>query len=218
MIERERERQRVKKEKWNKPRRKKGRHWEMNKITRFQGKSSVFVKDKKHKILRRVEGQQPPKHTCRGFFCCPSGLLMVTYRLRKPCSLQKCHSSCYFFYFWCFCLPSFWWLCFVFSFHLCLYCALCFWFSCFSFLHFLFVWPKSQIKSQNIETLILMFCFGTCILALSLGPAKNPYSAQRNTPQNGICFIFLVLNNVLKDQFLQCFLNINQNFPNQEGP
>ena len=58
-----------------------------------------------------------------------------------------------------------------------------------------------------------MFCFGACILALSLGPAKNPYSAQRTTPQNGICFIFMALNNVLKYLFLQCFLNINQNFP-----
>ena len=58
-----------------------------------------------------------------------------------------------------------------------------------------------------------MFCFGACILALSLGPAKNPYSAQRATPQNGTCFIFMALNNVLKYQFLQCFLNINQNFP-----
>ena len=46
------ERQRVKKEKWKKPRRKKGIHWEMNKITCFQGKTgenSVFAKDKNTK-------------------------------------------------------------------------------------------------------------------------------------------------------------------------
>ena len=66
----DRERQRVKKEKWKKPRRKKGRHWEMNKITRFQRKNSVFVKDTKPKILRRVEGQQP-KTTRAGFFLVP---------------------------------------------------------------------------------------------------------------------------------------------------
>ena len=39
----------------------------MNKITRFQGKNSVFIKNKKHKILRRVEGQQP-QNTRAGFF------------------------------------------------------------------------------------------------------------------------------------------------------
>ena len=38
----DRERQRVKKEKWKKPRKKNGRHWEMNKITRFHGKT-VFL-------------------------------------------------------------------------------------------------------------------------------------------------------------------------------
>ena len=94
----------------------------MNKITRFQGKNSVFVKDKKHKILRRVEGQQA-QNTRAGFFCCPLGLFMVTYRLRMPCSLQKCHSSCFFTLVFCF--SSFWWLCFVFCFHVCLYCAFC---------------------------------------------------------------------------------------------
>ena len=62
-----------------------------------------------------------------------------------------------------------------------------------------------------------MFCFGACILTLSLGPAHNPYSSQRTTPQNGICLPFFVLNNALKYLFLQCFLNINQHLPKM-GP
>ena len=56
----------------------------MNKITRFQGKSSVFVKDKKHKILRRVEGQQP-QNTRAGFFLLslwsPHGHVSSSYAL-----------------------------------------------------------------------------------------------------------------------------------------
>ena len=42
--ERERERERAKKEKWKKPRGKKGRHWEMNKNNPFSGENSVFEK------------------------------------------------------------------------------------------------------------------------------------------------------------------------------
>ena len=58
----------------------------------------LLQKDKKHKILRRVEGQQPQNHV-QGFFCCPFGLLMVTYRLRILCALQKCRSILFFFTF-----------------------------------------------------------------------------------------------------------------------
>ena len=53
---------------------------------------------------------------------------------------------------------------------------------------------------------ILMFCFGACILALSLGPANNACLAQRTTPQNGS-------QQCAEIPILQCFLNINQNFP-----
>ena len=144
----------------------------MNKITRIQGKNSVFVKGKKHKILRRVEGQQA-QNTRAGFFCCPLGLFMVTYRLRMPCSLQKCHSS--FFFTLVFCFSSFWWLCFVFCFHVCLYCAFCkldfvvFFFFC------ILLWDQKSRSNHRIsEMFILMFCFGACILAFSLGPAKTP--------------------------------------------
>ena len=152
---------------------KKGRHWEMNKITRFQGKNSVFVKDKKHKILRRVEGQQP-QNTRAGFFCCPFGLLMVTYRLRIPRSLQKCHSSCFFFYFRCFVFlllggcVSFFVSMFVFI------VFFAFDFVVF-FLHFSLCDQKTRSNHRISEMFILMFCFGACILAFSLGPAKNPY-------------------------------------------
>ena len=144
----------------------------MNKITRFQGKNSVFVKTKKHKILRRVEGQQP-QNTRAGFFCCPFGLLMVTYRLRMPCSLQKCHSSCFLLLVFCF--SSSWWLCFVVCFHVCLYCAFCKLDFVVSFSAFFLCDQKTRSNHRISEMFILMFCFGACILAFSLGPAKNPY-------------------------------------------
>ena len=62
------------------------------------------------------------------------------------------------------------------------------------------------------------FCFGACIFTLSLGPANNPYSAQRTTSQKWYLFTFsFALNNVLEYLILQCFLNINQNYPKM-GP
>ena len=173
--ERNRERQRVKKEKWKKPRRKKGRHWEMNKITRFQGKNSVFF-CKKTKTQYTKKGWRPtaPKHTCRFFFCCPYGLLMVTYRLRIPCSLQKCHSSC-FFYFRCFVFLLFGG-CVSFIVSIFVFVVLfAFDFVVFFFLHFSLCDQKTRSNHRISEMLILMFCFGACILAFSLGPAKNPY-------------------------------------------
>ena len=131
-----------------KPRRKKGRHWEMNKITCFQGKNSVFAKDKTHKILRKVEGQQP-QNTRAGFFLLslwsPHGHVSSSYTL----FIAKVSLILFFFFLSEFCFSSSWWLCFVFCFHFCLYCALCFWFCGFFFCIF-FVWPKNQIKSQNI--------------------------------------------------------------------
>ena len=141
----EKERHRVKKEKWKKPRRKKGRHWEINQNNPFSGENSVFVKRHKHKILRRVEGQQPQNTTCKVFFVfCPFGLLMFTYRLRIPCSLQKCHSSFLLFFFSVDVFLSFVSI-FVF------YCALCYWFSCFHSCIFSLCDQKNQIKSQNIS-------------------------------------------------------------------
>ena len=68
-IEREREKE---KEKWKKPRRKNGRHWEMNKDNPFSGvKKSVFVKRPKKQKIRRVEGQLP-KNTRAGLRCTQS--------------------------------------------------------------------------------------------------------------------------------------------------
>ena len=168
----DRERRRVKKEKWKKPRRKKGRHWDLNKITRFQGKNSVFIKNKKHKILKRVEGQQP-QNTRAGFFCCPFGLLMVMYRLRIPCSLQKCHSSC--FLLSVFCVSSFWWFLFRLLFPLLSFLCSLFLILLFMFLHFSLCDQKNRSNHRISEMFILMLCFGACILAFSLGPAKNPY-------------------------------------------
>ena len=143
----------------------------MNKITRFQGKNSVFVKGKKHKILRMVEGQQA-QNTRAGFFCCPLGLFMVTYRLRMPCSLQKCHSF-FFFYFG---VLLFFFLVVVFRFLfpcLSLLCVLQVRFCCFFFC-ILLCDQKSRSNHRISEMFILMFCFGACILAFSLGPAKTP--------------------------------------------
>ena len=47
----------------------------------------------------------------------------------------------------------------------------------------------------------------------------NRQSRVRETPLKMVFVSWiLVLNNVLKYQFLQCFLNINQNFPIKMGP
>ena len=83
----------------------------MNKITRFQWENSVLVQ-RTPKTQNTKKGSRPktPKHTPRICFCCPFCLLMVTYRLRIPYSLQTCHSSClflrsmfyFFFLFFCF--------------------------------------------------------------------------------------------------------------------
>ena len=116
-----------------------------------------------------------------------------------------------FFLLLVFCFSSFWWLCFVFCFHVCLYCALCFWFCCFSFLHFLIVWPKNP--DQITEYLKCSFWCSVLVPAswqFHLAQLRTP---TRTRDENGICFIFMVLNNVPKYLFLQWFLNINQNFP-----
>ena len=159
----ERERQRAKKEKWKKPR-KKGRHWEMNKITRVQGKT-MFCKWQKTQKTKKGSRPTAPKTRAIVFCSCPFGLLMVTYRLRKPCSLQKCHSPCFLL------LSVF---CFVF-------------FGCVSFFVSIFVFivlfvfdsvvslscifslcdPKNQIKSQNIWNVhfdVLLWCLHPCTL------------------------------------------------------
>ena len=171
-------------------------------------------KDKKHKILRRVEGQQPQNTRARFFVFVPlvsswSPIVFVyLVHCKSVTHLVFCF-RCFVFFFlvvgFRFLFPS-----------LSLLCSL--------FLILLFLFPafslcvtKNRSNHRISEIFILMFCFGACILALSFGPAKNPYSAQRTTPQNGICFNFMALDNVLKSLFLQCFLNINQNFP-KNGP
>ena len=120
-----------------------------------------------------------------------SGFVFM-YLLLCECVIHPCFLSFVAFFL-------LWWLCFIVSFQLCFYYVL--------LLIILFALPafslcvtKSQIKSQKAqisEILFLMFCFGACILALSLGP------------QNGDLFAFVLLlfalHNVLKYQFLQCF-------------
>ena len=61
--EREMERE-CEKEKWKKPRRKKGRHWEMNQNSPFcRGKNSVFVERQKKNQKKGVKANCP-KNTC----------------------------------------------------------------------------------------------------------------------------------------------------------
>ena len=62
--ERERERE-VKKEKWMKPRRKKGRHREMNKNNPFSEEKHCFSKNQKKTKKQKGLGKTSPKHTCR---------------------------------------------------------------------------------------------------------------------------------------------------------
>ena len=162
-----------------------GRHWEMNKITRVQGKNSVLWKDKKHKILRRVEGQQPPKHIQFVFVLVPlvSSWSPIVFVYLVHCK-SVTHLDSFLLSVFCFFL----FLVVVFRFLFPSLSLLC---SLFLILLFLFpafslcVTPKTRSNHRISEMFILMFCFGACILALWLGPAKNPYSAQRTTPQNG---------------------------------
>ena len=144
----------------------------------FSGENSVIVK--RQKTQNTKKGWRPTAPRPRaGFFCCPFGLLMVTYRLRIPCSLQKCRSSCFF-------------LLLVFCFSFFGGCVSFFLFPCLSllcslFLILLFLFPafshcvtkKPRSNHRISEMFVLMFRFGACILAVSLGPAKNPYSDQR---------------------------------------
>ena len=143
----------------------------------FRGNSVIVKRQKKHKILRRVEGQQPQNHVQCFFVVVP---LVSSWSPIVFVYLVHCKSVAHLVFCTCgLCLSSFWWLCFVFCFHVCVYCALCFWFCCFSFLHFLFVWPKTRANHRISEMFVLMFRFGACILAVSVDPAKNPYSDQR---------------------------------------
>ena len=151
----------------------------------FPGENSVFAKDKKHKILRRVEGQQP-QNTRAGFFWLslwsPHGHVSSSYTL----FIAKVSLILFFFVFRSFVFlllggcVSF--LLFPF---LSLLCSL-FLILLFLFLHFLCVTKKTRSNHRISEMFILIFCCRACILAFSLGPAENPYSDQRTTPQNGI--------------------------------
>ena len=156
----------------------------MNKITCFQGKNSVFAKDKKHKILRRVEGQQP-QNTRAGFFLLslwsPHGHVSSSYTL----FIANVSLILFFFFFRSFvslllggCVSFFVSIfvfigLFVFDFVV--------YFSAFSLCE-----QKTRSNHRISEMFILIFCCRACILAFSLGPAKNPYLDQRTTPQNGI--------------------------------
>ena len=72
---------------------------------------------------------------------------------------------------------------------------------------------KLRSNHKIFKTLISMFCFGACILALSLGPAKNPCSAQRNTPQNGICFMDFGPEQCAEIPIFTVFLEHQPKFP-----
>ena len=67
----------------------------------FSGENSVIVKDKKHKILRRVEGQQPQNHV-QGFFVVVP--LVSSWSPIVFVYLVHCKSVAHlvFFYFWSF--------------------------------------------------------------------------------------------------------------------
>ena len=150
--------------------------------------------NQKTQILRRVEGQQP-QNTRAVFFVVP---LVPSWSPIVFVYLIHCKSVTHLVFF-TFGVLFFFFLVVVFRFlfpFLPLLCSLFLiqlFFSC----SFSLCDPKPRSNYRISEMLILMFCFGACILARSLGPAKNPYSAQRTTPQNGICFIFMALNNVL---------------------
>ena len=164
----------------------------------FSGENSVIVKDKKHKILRRVEGQQPQDHVQVFLLSLwsPHGHISSSYTLfiAKVSLILFFLLLVFVFLFFGGCVSFFLFPC------LSLLCSL--------FLILLFLFPafshcvtkKPRSNHRISEMFVLMFRFGACILAVSLGPAKNPYSDQN---ENGICFIFMVLNNVPKYLFLQ---------------
>ena len=186
----------------------KERHWEMNKITRFQGKHCVLWKDQKTQKTKKGWRPTAPKHTCKFFLFLslwsPHGYLSSLY------TLFIAKMSLILFFTFGVLSFLFWWLCFVFCFHICLYCALCFWFCCFSFLHFSLCNQKTDEITKYLE------CSFWCSV---LVPASSHFHvAQLRTPtQPREPPIKMVLNNVLKYLFLQCFLNINQHFPHN-GP
>ena len=169
----DRERQRVKKEKWKKPRRKKGRHWEMNKITRFQGKNSVFIKKQKTQNTKKGWRPTASKHTCRFFFVVP---LVYSWSCIVFVYLVHCKNVTHLVLF-TFGVLCFFFLVVVFRLlfpFLSFLCSL-FLILLFMFLHFSLCDQKTRSNHRISEMFILMFCFGACILAFSLGPAKNPY-------------------------------------------
>ena len=166
---------------------KKGRHSEMNKITRFQGKNSVFVKRQTTQNTKKGRRPTAPKKHVQLFIVFVP--LVSSWSPIVFVYLVHCKSVThlvFFLHFRCFVFFSSWWLCFGLLFpSSSLLCSL--------FLIMLFLFPafslsmtqKTRSNHRIFAMFILMFCFGACILALWLGPAKNPYSAQRTTPRNG---------------------------------
>ena len=209
------ERQRVKMEKWKKPRRKKGRHWEMNKITCFQGKTVFLQKTQKHKILRRVEGQQP-QNTRAGFYLLslwsPHGHVSSSYTL----FIAKVS----FIFFFSFGVLFFFFLVVVFRFvfpFLSLLCSL-FLSLLFIFLHFLCVTKKPD---QITEYLKCSFWFSAVVPASShfhLAQLRTP-TRTREPPLKMVLDSFLwFLTMCWNTYFYSVSWTSTRISPNQNGP
>ena len=124
----------------------------------FSGKTCVFVKRRKTQNTKKGWKPTAPKHTCRDcFFPLVSSWSHILFVYLVHCK-SVIHLG---FLLSVFFFSSSWWLCFVFLFpSLFLLCSL-FLILLFLFPAFLFVWPKNQIKSQNIWNVhfdVLLWC------------------------------------------------------------
>ena len=150
-----------------------------------------------------------PKNTCRFFLFLslwfPHGHLASSY------TLVHCKRATHLvFLLSVFCFYYFWWLCFFVS----MFVFIVF-FVFDSVVSFSCIFSLCDPKKPDQITEYLKCSFSCSVLV----PASSQFHlAQLRTPTRPRePPLKMVLNNVLKYLFLQCFLNINQNFP-QNGP
>ena len=139
----------------------------------FSGEKQCFYKKQKKQNTKKGWRPTASKHTCRFFFVVP---LVYSWSCIVFVYLVHCKSVTHLVFF-TFGVLCFFFLVVVFRLlfpFLSFLCSL-FLILLFMFLHFSLCDQKTRSNHRISEMFILMFCFGACILAFSLGPAKNPY-------------------------------------------
>ena len=137
----------------------------------FSGEKQCFCKRQKTQNTKKGWRPTGPKHTCRVFLL---SLRSLHGHVSSSYALFIAKVSLIFFFY--FGVLLFFFLVVVFRFLfpcLSLLCVLQVRFCCFFFC-ILLCDQKSRSNHRISEMFILMFCFGACILAFSLGPAKTP--------------------------------------------